>query len=157
MKKSVLVILLAILCCAPAFAQKRSKKSKNAEPAPAVVTFKAAGSEEFILYFGGKQINKKPQTSVSVTKAELNTEYNVRIVIKTPRVGSDMDWNTVSVKKMGEEWVVYANRSKDKAELMSSEVYDKRYGHKPIPISPKVKNTQDRDKSTLLFPANTEK
>lgn len=157
MKKSIVILILALLVCAPTYAQKKSKKNKKTPAAqPTLVTFVGADTNTtFVLYFAGKQINKKPASKVAVTTAQgsVGAEYNVRTVIKTPRLGSDMAWGSVTVRQQGEEYVVYANTRKDKAEFMTRVDYDKRNKphtpkHKAIPADLRP-STKAVDKATL--------
>lgn len=136
MKKNLFVLLLAMMCCMPAFAQKKSKKSAQPAPQPTMITFVAADNEEFILHFNGTRVNKEPQKRVEVRAdmAKLNEEYNVRVVIKTPRLGSDMAFTTLTLDKQGEEYVVWANVKYDRAEVLSRECYrERRMTPMPIP------------------------
>lgn len=145
MRKNLILLLLALVCAMPAYAQKKNKKSSAQANQPVAVTFVAANNEEFILHFAGQRINKEPQTRVEVTadKAQLNADYNVRVVIKKPRVGSDMAFSTIRITKLGEEYVVWADTKLDKAELLTRDQYRQRTTRKVAPNAPKP-HIQDR-------------
>lgn len=146
MKKSLVVLILALLCCIPVYAQKKSKKTSAKTPQPVVVTFVAAGQEEFLLYFDGQRVNKDPQSRVEVRAdmAKAGGIYNVRAVVKKPRVGSDMAFATITISSNGEEYVVWANTRYDRADLLSRADYNKeRAVSRPRPNVPPMVRSLD--------------
>ena len=126
MKRIIVVICLmtiAMGASAQGWRGKRKAKQSSEENMPVMAVFKAASNENFTLYFDGEKINEKPDTLVEVKRAKLNEPYNVRVVLKSPKVIANMNFREVTLNKQGEEYVVYRNMKMDNVEIYTGEEY----------------------------------
>ena len=124
MKRILLVLLLVVLACgasAQGHRGKRKAKQAKEENLPVMSVFKAMQDEKFILYFGGKKINEEPATRVEVKGVNLNEPYNVRVVVKSPRVTANMNFRLITLSSQGEEYWVRRNVKRDNVEILSNE------------------------------------
>ena len=128
MKKFILIVMLvavAVGASAQGWRAKRKAKQAQEDTLPVMAVFKAASEEKFILYFNGEKVNEDPMMEVAVKRAKLNEPYNVRVVLKSPRVVANMNFRSVTLTKQGEEYVVKRNVKRDNVEILTSEEYRK--------------------------------